>query len=366
MKELIKPSQPGNCQPKILRVCYFGFYNRDYSRNKILIGGLRANGLTVIECHSAQSGPIKYFDLFKKHWRIRKNYDVMVVGFPGQVAMIMARLITLKPIIFDAFLSFYDSMVFDRQICPPRSFRSFYFWLIDWLSCLLANRILLDTNEHIKYFIDTFKIKEQKFRRIFIGADENVFYPRPAPVNNKFTVNFHGTYIPLQGIKYIIEAAAILREESILFRFIGSGQQFKEMEDKISILGLKNNVEIVKFMPVERVADYLSRADICLGIFGDTPKAKRVIPNKLYEGLAMKKPVISARTVAIDEVFRDRENILLCEIANGQDLAKKIILLKNDKELFEKIAASGYKLYNKKFNSVSLGKELHQILKELI
>ena len=34
-----------------LRVCYFGTYREEYTRNKILINGLRAQGVEVIECH---------------------------------------------------------------------------------------------------------------------------------------------------------------------------------------------------------------------------------------------------------------------------------------------------------------------------
>ena len=38
-----------NAQP--LRVCYFGTYRANYSRNQIMIEGLRCNGVEVIECH---------------------------------------------------------------------------------------------------------------------------------------------------------------------------------------------------------------------------------------------------------------------------------------------------------------------------
>jgi hypothetical protein len=34
-----------------LRVCYFGTYRQDYSRNQIMIEGLRLAGVDVIECH---------------------------------------------------------------------------------------------------------------------------------------------------------------------------------------------------------------------------------------------------------------------------------------------------------------------------
>ena len=36
---------------KKMRVCYFGTYRVRYSRNQIMIEGLRRNGVEVIECH---------------------------------------------------------------------------------------------------------------------------------------------------------------------------------------------------------------------------------------------------------------------------------------------------------------------------
>src|SRR3989338_130275 len=139
-----------------MKVCYFGFYSQNYSRNKILISGLRKNHVEVVECQSGLSGMAKYFDLIKKHRQIKNQYDAMVVGFPGHQAMILAKVLCRKPIIFDAFLSLYDSMVFDRQTSQPKSIRALYYWLLDWISSRLADIVLLGTNEHINYFCDTF------------------------------------------------------------------------------------------------------------------------------------------------------------------------------------------------------------------
>src|SRR3989339_1350559 len=182
-----------------MKICYFGIYDPNYSRNRILNGGLRENGVEVIECRTELKGVKKYFDLVKKHWRIRKDYDAMVVGFPGYQAMILARFLTRKIIIFDAFASAYDSSVFDRKLVKPKSLKALYYWTLDWLPCRLADAVLLDTNEHIKYFVETFRIKPEKFFRIFIGADDKIYYPEIENPNKKFTVLFFGTFIPLQG-----------------------------------------------------------------------------------------------------------------------------------------------------------------------
>ncbi|MFH1979965.1 MAG: glycosyltransferase [Patescibacteria group bacterium] len=355
----------GQISKKYMTICYFGIYDPEYSRNKILIQGLRNNGVKVIECNSRLIGLQKYFDLIKKHWKLRKEYDVIIVGFPGYQATILVKFLTGKPVIFDAFMSVYDSMVWDRKLVKLKSLKSWYFWFLDWFACKLADQILLDTNEHIQYFVETFKIPQSKFIQLFVGSDNTIIYPKKIhKKNNNFLVHFHGRCIPLQGIEYIIGAAKILKRHNIKFNIIGNSQAYQEIINLIKKLNLKN-ISLIDTVLYKELANYINCANISLGIFGDTNKAQRVIPNKVFEGIACAKPVITADTPAIRELFQNRENILLCKTANSQDLADKILELKNNSDLLEKIAKNGYILFKEKLTPKILGKELFKKIKKI-
>lgn len=347
-----------------MKVCYFGIYNPKYSRNKVLIKGLEENGVEIIECQVDPKKKFKYWKLFKKHRKVG-NYDFMIVGFPGHTVMPLAKLICRKPIIFDALVSLYDSNVFDRKNVSPHSLKALKYWLLDWFSCKLANVILLDTNEHINYFVKKYGINKEKFHCLYIGSDNEIMYPRPSNKNHsQFLVHFHGTYIPLQGIEYIIEAAKLLEAQNIKFNLIGRGQTQQEIINLSKKLNTRN-VNFIDFLPQEELVKYIAQADVCLGIFGQTPKAKRVIPNKVYEAIAMKKSLITADTPAVREIFKNREHCLLCNIADSKDLAEKILELKNNPELRNQLAENGYKLYKEKLTPRILGQELKNILEEL-
>lgn len=101
---------------KALRVCYFGTYRENYSRNQMMIAGLRLNGVIVIECHQTLwhgiedrvrvvsrewSKPSFWWRLISVYWRLFKSYlsigdyDVLVVGYPGQLDIFLARILTL-------------------------------------------------------------------------------------------------------------------------------------------------------------------------------------------------------------------------------------------------------------------------------
>ncbi len=343
-----------------MRICFFGRYDCNYSRNKVLVEGLSQNNITVIHCNSNKKGLKKYINLIKKHWKIRKDYDVLFVAFPGWHSVILAKFLTRKPIIFDAFVSIYDSTVFDRKNTKKGSFKARYFWFMDKLSCKLADKVLLDTNEHIKYFVEEFGLKKEKFERIFVGSPAERFSPPEKVGSNKFVVIFYGFLIPLQGVKYILEAAGKLEDDKdIQFNIIGSKIKRNYKGKNFS------NVNFIDDVPYERLLDLIFQSNICLGIFGDTDKAQRVIPNKVFDAIALRKPVITADTKAVRELF-DENDLLLIPTANSQELAKAILGLRSNQEKMDSLAQNGYDKFIKEVKMNVLGKNLKEISENLI
>ena len=355
-----------NNSKKKLTVCYFGTYTPEYSRNRILISGLRENDVEVIECQTIRRGFLKYIDLAIKHWKIRNKYDVIVVGFQGIQAVILAKFLTRKTIIFDAFASLYDSMVMDRKNVKIKSFTAKYYWWLDKISMIFADIILFDTNEHINYASNEFGIKKEKFRRIFIGADISIFYPNEKENRSKnFKILFYGSFLPLQGIDCIVKAAKLLeKEEDIVFEIVGWGPE------KIKIMELFNylkpkNLFFADGQKQESLRKKGVEADLCLGIFGETNKTKRVIPNKVYECVAMRKPVVTADTPATRELFEEGE-LMFVKVADHISLANAIMTLKNNRKLADSIAQMGYQKFLKFATPKILGKQLLEIIKDNI
>lgn len=184
-----------------MRVCYFGTYERDYPRNRIIIDGLRRDSVQVFECHIPlwelardKTGPflragtiikllprilLSYVKLIIEHTRV-SIYDIMIVGYLGQLDMLLARILTAirrRPLVFNPLISLYDTLVMDRKSVKKDSLKSALFHALDRESCRRADIILLDTHEHIEYFSREFGIRKEKFRRVFLGADDHYFFP---------------------------------------------------------------------------------------------------------------------------------------------------------------------------------------------
>lgn len=343
---------------KQFSILYFGIYNPEYSRNRVLIRGLKECEVNVIECRQSSKSRFKYLKLLMKYLKTRPKYDVMIVGFPGQEVMLLARFLTFRPIIFDAFTSHYGGYILDRKYYSKNSLRAYYYRFIDKFSCSLADKVLLDTQAHIDFFIREYNLAPEKFKRLFVGSDIDIFYPRESGKKSEnFLVHFHGNFIPLQGAEYIIRAAKILEGSGVFFNIIGNGQTYA-LSRKIAVDLKIENINFIDKVEYSSLADYINQADICLGIFGDSPKTNLVIPNKVFEALAMKKPVITADTDAMREMLVDKESVLLCERANPQSLAEAILKLKNNPELLRQIAAGGYDKFCQLASPKILGREL--------
>ena len=238
-----------------------------------------------------------------------------------------------------------------------------YYRFLDKWSCKLADLVLLDTQAHINFFLKEYNLSREKFRRIFVGVSGEIImdYKSINNMQNKFKVLFFGTYIPLQGVEFIIRAAKILEnEQDIIFNLIGNGQEREKIENLAKELGLKN-VIFQGMMSIEKLRQEVANADISLGIFGDSPKTSLVIPNKIYEALAVGKPIITADTQAIRELF-DENDMALIPPADEKSLAEAIVKLKNDPVLREKLAANGHRKFINLLSYQILGKQLKEEL----
>lgn len=374
-------------------ICFFGTYESTFPRTITLKEACRRLNIKVLECHVAfwekRREKLEFFSLKSMiksllqlifiyiRLTIRyiqlENHDALIVGYNGYFDMPLAKFLAKMrgiPLIYTPVFPLYETLVEDRKYINRLSIKSKLIHFIDEISCSLADLIILETNSYMNYYCKEFNIPKEKFFRIPLGADETNFYPREKeaqrndPHHMKFL--FYGKFIPLQGISNIIKAAKLLEEnKEIEFEIIGSGQLSSAIRNLAERLNIKN-ITFIDWVNYKELPNHIQKADICLGIFGDTHKAQRGIPIKVYEVLAMKKPVITGDSPATREVFKDRVNSILCEMANPKALAESILLLKKDKKLRKDIAEAGFRLYQDLFSSKRIATEFEMALERCL
>ncbi len=125
-----------------------------------------------------------------------------------------------------------------------------------------------------------------------------------------------------------------------------------------------DNISFIAQVSYKELPLFMAKADICLGVFGDTPKTELVIPNKIYEAIAMKKSVITADTQAVRELL-NQDDLLLIKSADPKMLADAILRLKNDPAGRAVFAQNAYKKFVKYATPEILGQQLKNIIQQL-
>lgn len=354
-----------------MTICFFGYPNQNYSRYQILIDGLKKNGVKTIYCTDKTGlAPIRYWKLLKRFWKIHGKCDAILVSFPGHLNMPAAWLagkIFNKLIVFDAFVSLFDTYIFDREIAPPESLKAKFYWWVDKIACTLADITTIDTYAHIKYFIKTFKLNRDKFSRIPVGGDNTLFKPRTRHTSrSKVIIEFHGMFTKIHGAEIFVRAAKELENHPQLeFWLIGSSQNYRLPIDLYKKLKPKN----MKYWPrmqIKRLAKTVAQADISVGHLGPTQKAKMVLTNKMYHALASKVALIAGDCSASNEILTNGENCLFVKLYDKKDLKRSILILAKSKRLRQKLAENGYQLHQQQFTNKHLGKILKDVISSCI
>lgn len=343
-----------------------------YPRNRVLLKALEKN----FKVETVELGKANFLGwrMFRTLWSYRKRADSVIVFQVAQELawpLLVYRFMTFfrQRLIIDAFISLYDSFVKDRKLTPQVSLKALYYYLNDFLVCHLADILIFDTQSHQDYFTRTFKLrKKTKKVTLPVSLDLDLIEKSKESQqakfpNNRFNVLFCGYYIPLQGIEYILEAASLLKEEKkIFFTLVGNGQTRREMEALKDKLELENMV-MLNSVSYEELLDYNFQADLCLGIFGSSDKATRVIPNKILEAMACEKIVVTGRNQEMIKYFKDREELIYCNLADSQDLALKIKMVYDNYESLKGMGKKAKEAVKKDFSLPSLVLKVKKDLK---
>jgi len=355
-----------------MRVLFVAARETTYARNEVLLRALRQCAqVDVIAPTSAPKSLVKTSAAMA--WRAlgalrTRKYDLVFCGFYGYLIAQMLRRSTLlrgTPLLFDAFVSNYDTLVQDRGNLAAGSLSAQTALWLDRSTCALADHILLDTRAHADYFSAEVGVPAEKITAIPVGCSETLFHPTPAPHNDITTVLYYASFQPLHGVDIVLRSADRVRGEPLHFVLIGDGPLREEMGLLAQALRLEN-VEFRKPVPPAEIAAALQQAEVCLGgHFGASGKAQRTIPGKLYQMLAAERAAICADSLANRELLVDGESALLIPAGDPDALAEALLRLHRDPALRDAIARGGRKAYEDKASEAVIAGMLREVVKGL-
>ena len=328
----------------IRAVAYFGTYDPAYPRTAVLIAGLRDRGVAVREFRAALPAlsaaemataggaarlgagvALAHAWLLVQHQR-RLEVGAVIVGYPGHFLVPFGRALAAlrhTRLVFDPLVSLWDTFGGDRELVAAGGVKAAAVRAVDRVAFSLPDLVLADTRAHAAYFQERFCLPRRRLAVTPVGAlpePRATGAARTPATGEPLTVFQYGKWSPLHGAETVLTAAELLRAEPYRFVLAGEGQLSGELRATIARRGLTNVVWLGALTHAELRARTLA-ADVCLGVFGSSDKAARVIPNKVYDGLACGRPVITADTPGARELLHDGETAVLVPAGDGPALA---------------------------------------------
>jgi len=300
---------------------------------------------------------------------IRKNKPDIIVGFSmtnGLIGLLLAKLFKIPYI-------FYYIDVLHKLVPIP------YVQEIGRIAtrfCLkFADRVIIQSKFHQDYVINE-GAKPEKVRNLPDGITLKNILVDKAKLNNlksKFSISdedfvifFMGFLYDFAGLKDIVDfynKEVLEKKLNLKFIIIGDGGVYKNLVNHIQKIGA-NWVYLEGRIPFLDITEYIELADLCLMSFEVNEITREIIPIKIFEYMAMKKPVLSNKLPGV--VYEIGENNGIIYADNQKALIRKIrdlILIKGE---LRKIGQKGFEVVKKKYTWNKIISDFKDVIIELL
>lgn len=222
----------------------------------------------------------------------------------------------------------------------PQSATSVRFlrWVEKW-SLRLADSVITVNRACAKIFAAR-SCPAEKIAVVMNSPDETIFSTREQPseprnVERKtkpFVVMYHGSLVERNGLALAVDAFTSVRRSipSAELHVYGSRNEFLErVMQTVRASGLEKAVHYKGQKPLEEIVKAIETCDV-----GVIPNQRSIFtelntPTRIFEYLALGKPVIAPRAPGITDYF-DGDSLVFFELGSAADLASRIEFVFNN------------------------------------
>ena len=247
---------------------------------------------------------------------------------------------------------------------------------LEWLELFAyrkADRIVPVTNAFQRHMEEK-GVVPTKITVIKNGADLSL-YKRVVGQNpliadlgleGKFVAAYFGTHGMAHHLETILYAAARLRRHTnIVFLLAGDGAEREQLLALRNQLAL-SNVLMLEQQPKERMPWLWALSHVSLILLKKADLFKTVIPSKLFESMAMEKPIILGVEGESAEMLQAAGAGFCIEPENDQQLAARVFQLYSDKALLNRLSSMAREHVVDNYDRARLAKQYESVLLSLI
>jgi glycosyltransferase involved in cell wall biosynthesis len=263
----------------------------------------------------------------------RRRYDLVYVhNMPDFLVLsgLIPRLFGAK-VILDLHDPMPELMQTIFSLPPTATSVRFLRWVERW-SLGLADSVITVNRACAKIFAAR-SCPAEKITVIMNSPDETIFTPRSRSVSRKpesdsspFVVMYHGSLVERNGLGLAVDAFAKVRQSipSAELHVYGARNAFLEVVmETVRELGLDDCVHYMGQRPLEQIVEAIETCDV-----GVIPNKRSIFtelntPTRIFEYLALGKPVIAPRASGITDYFGE-DSLIFFELGDADDLARRI------------------------------------------
>jgi glycosyltransferase involved in cell wall biosynthesis len=166
--------------------------------------------------------------------------------------------------------------------------------------------------------------------------------PPRAPAGAPPRIVYLGGFLPLHGALTIVDALALLEKRGVRFHAVlaGRGIEWEACRRQAGLLGLRQ-VEFPGTIPYAEAPAFYADADVVLGAFGAGEKAGRVVPHKVWQGLAAGRAVVTGDGEGLREWFTPGTHIAVAARGEAEAIAAVIARVLADSDWRAALATAG-------------------------
>lgn len=205
---------------------------------------------------------------------------------------------------------------------------------------------VISVNEGLREYTISMGARKEKTEVIKTGVDFDHFKRSidGKPIRDEYGIKkdeivlfFMGWLYTFSGLKELALEIAKLPDNNIKLLVLGNGELWNTLQDIRNANGLEDKIITINWQPYDDVPKYLAAVDVCLLPAYNNDVMKYIVPIKLYEYMAMGKPVIATRLYGLEKEFGNDNGVVYIDHPN--DVLNKVnYLIKN-----QKIAENGTK-----------------------
>ncbi len=206
------------------------------------------------------------------------------------------------------------------------------------------------------YFLKNYlKPFNNKMNYIPTGVDTSLFSPAEKKDNSKITFSWAGTVFSPEMRDNVLFILSCFREvakakDNVFLRIAGCGKYYQELKSEWTNSKYASRIEFCGWIDPSKMPNYLAAIDIgLLPLIQDNRFNKAKSPTKLFEYMAMAKPVVASSTGESSHIIKPGKTGFLAKdksefIAGMLRLAKGSRLRKKAGEEARKEAVRAYSL----------------------